>query len=103
MLAVGSDIPHRSHRPGKSLPQLAPSSRPACSITLDSKTLQVLGKVTQVSFERTIGTLAGGLLGLTTVLLGRDMMQATDQAFTGTLELSHSAVAAFANIYSQHS
>ena len=45
---------------------------------------QVLGKVAQVSFERTVGTLAGGLLGLVTVLLGREMMQATDQAFTGT-------------------
>jgi len=39
--------------------------------------------VTQVSFERTVGTLAGGLLGLVTVLLGREMMQVTDQAFTG--------------------
>ena len=33
--------------------------------------------------SRTLGTLAGGLLGLTTVLLGREMMQASDQAFTG--------------------
>lgn len=44
---------------------------------------QVLGKVAQVSSERTIGTLAGGTLGLLTVLVGREMMQVTDQAFTG--------------------
>lgn len=50
--------------------------------------VQVLGKVTQVSFERTLGTLAGGSLGLITVLLGREMMQVTDQAFTGEASVS---------------
>ena len=50
--------------------------------------MQVLGKVTEVAFERTIGTIAGGALGLVTVLLGREMMQVTDQAFTGSAPCS---------------
>lgn len=60
------------------------------AITLIVLTAPVLGKVAQVSGERTIGTLAGGALGLVTVLVGREMMLRTDQAFTGRTRLCQS-------------
>lgn len=43
----------------------------------------MLGKVTQVSVERTIGTVFGGLLGLGTVLIGHGFGQDEDIAITG--------------------
>ncbi|CAK0786828.1 hypothetical protein CVIRNUC_010042 [Coccomyxa viridis] len=43
----------------------------------------MLGKVSQVSMERTIGTVCGGLLGLGISLLGHGFGQDSDMVFTG--------------------
>ncbi|KAK9807116.1 hypothetical protein WJX73_006825 [Symbiochloris irregularis] len=55
------------------------------AITIIVVSAPVLGKVTQVSFERTLGTIAGGLLGYVTVTLGHKMLEASDIVFTGTI------------------
>lgn len=53
------------------------------AITIIVVSAPVLGKVTQVSFERTLGTISGGLLGYITVILGHKMLEASDILFTG--------------------
>ena len=53
------------------------------AITIIVVSAPVLGKVTQVSFERMLGTVAGGLLGYVTVILGHKMLEASDVVFTG--------------------
>ncbi|CAL8465245.1 g4780 [Coccomyxa elongata] len=53
------------------------------AITIVVVAAPMLGKVTQVSVERTIGTIFGGLLGLATVLLGHGFGQDEDIAITG--------------------
>ncbi|KAK9903224.1 hypothetical protein WJX75_000088 [Coccomyxa subellipsoidea] len=53
------------------------------AITIVVVAAPMLGKVTQVSVERTIGTIFGGLLGLGTVLLGHGFGQDEDIAITG--------------------
>ena len=53
------------------------------AITIIVVSAPVLGKVTQVSFERMLGTVAGGLLGYITFMLGHEMLEASDVVFTG--------------------
>jgi hypothetical protein len=43
----------------------------------------VLGKTMQVSTERSLGTVAGGLLGFVVVLAGRSMVDIDDLLFSG--------------------
>ena len=45
----------------------------------------------QVSFERSVGTVAGGMLGYFTVLIGYRMLVASDVLFTGVPPLSSKA------------
>lgn len=65
------------------------------AITIIVVSAPVLGKVTQVSFERTIGTTAGGLLGYVTVILGHKMLEASDVVFTGECRSLHAAAGIF--------
>ena len=52
----------------------------------------------QVSFERTLGTIAGGTLGYVTILVGHRLLEASDALVAG---MPHSCTHASIQIYAQ--
>lgn len=55
----------------------------------------VLGKTMQVSTERSLGTVAGGLLGFVCVLAGRSMLDIDDLLFSGKPHATVSSLLSF--------
>ena len=56
----------------------------------------------QVSFERTIGTIAGGTLGYVTILVGHRLLEASDALVAGKPQFTHLKIHTCFNLYIIH-